>query len=302
MSNYALLILCFLAGIALRHFRKVPEGSHAALNAFIVYISLPALTLHHVQGMEVDLGLLPAIAMPWLMFVLAMLVFMVLARFLSLDRPTTAVLMLTGGLANTSFMGIPMLESALGAEAVPYAVVIDQLGTYLVLSVLGLMLVGVYAGDRPTVRGVVRRVITFPPFVALLAAVALMPLEYPAWLSGTLSRLGDTIAPLALVSVGMQVSWTAIGHHRVALTLGLLFKLVAAPLIILLLYRPLGWVEGVLGSTIILEAAMAPQIGGAIVAMQNRLNPPLVALMLGIGIPLSFITIPAWSWVLANWT
>lgn len=301
MSNYALLILCFLAGVTLRHFKKIPEGGHTALNAFIVYISLPALTLNHVQGMTVDAALLPAIAMPWLMFLLAVLVFLVVARLLSFDRPTTAVLMLTGGLANTSFLGIPMLESTLGAEAVPYAVVIDQLGTYLVLSVLGLSLVGACAGDKPTLRGVIRRVGTFPPFVALLAAVAFMPLEYPAWLSATLGRLGDTIAPLALVSVGMQVSWTAIGSNRTALTLGLLFKLIAAPLVILLLYRSMGWSEGLLGSTIILEAAMAPQIGGAIVAMQNRLNPPLVALMLGIGIPLSFITIPAWGWVLTTW-
>lgn len=301
MSNYALLILCFLAGVALRHFKKIPEGGHTALNAFIVYISLPALTLNHVQGMTVDAALLPAIAMPWLMFVMGVGVFYGLARLFSLDRPTTAVLMLTGGLANTSFLGIPMLESTLGAEAVPYAVIIDQLGTYLVLSVLGLTLVGLYAGDRPTVKGVIRRVITFPPFIALLAAVALMPVEYPGWLTRTLGRLGDTIAPLALVSVGMQVSWAALGSNRVALTLGLVFKLVAAPLVILVLYRHFGWVEGVLGSAIVLEAAMAPQIGGAIVAMQNRLNPPLVALMLGIGIPLSFVTVPAWSWVLTTW-
>jgi hypothetical protein len=46
------------------------------------------------------------------------------------------------------------------------------------------------------------------------------------------------------------------------------------------------------------EAAMGPQIGGAIVAIQHDLNPPLVSLMVGVGITLSFITLPLWSQLL----
>jgi predicted permease len=46
------------------------------------------------------------------------------------------------------------------------------------------------------------------------------------------------------------------------------------------------------------EAAMGPQIGGAIVAIQHGLNPPLITLMVGIGIILSFVTLPAWWYAL----
>jgi malate permease and related proteins len=48
----------------------------------------------------------------------------------------------------------------------------------------------------------------------------------------------------------------------------------------------------------IFEAAMAPQIGAAIVAMEHKLDPQLVTLMVGIGIPLSFLTLPLWWLVL----
>ncbi len=48
----------------------------------------------------------------------------------------------------------------------------------------------------------------------------------------------------------------------------------------------------------IFEAAMPPQIGAAIVAMEHKLEPALVALMVGIGIPLSFLTLLAWYYVL----
>ena len=42
------------------------------------------------------------------------------------------------------------------------------------------------------------------------------------------------------------------------------------------------------------EAAMAPQIGGAIVAIQYGLNAPLISLMVGVGTILSFVTLPLW--------
>jgi predicted permease len=44
----------------------------------------------------------------------------------------------------------------------------------------------------------------------------------------------------------------------------------------------------------VFEAAMAPMIGASIVAIDHELDPPLVTLMVGLGIPLSFATLPVW--------
>jgi hypothetical protein len=56
--------------------------------------------------------------------------------------------------------------------------------------------------------------------------------------------------------------------------------------------------SGQLTQVTIFEAAMAPQIGAAIVAIEHKLDPPLVTLMVGIGIPLSFLTLPVWWYML----
>jgi predicted permease len=48
----------------------------------------------------------------------------------------------------------------------------------------------------------------------------------------------------------------------------------------------------------ILEAAMAPMITGAIVAKENDLDPELCSLMVGIGIPLSLLSVPLLAWLL----
>jgi hypothetical protein len=44
---------------------------------------------------------------------------------------------------------------------------------------------------------------------------------------------------------------------------------------------------------------MAPMIGASIVAMDHDLDPPLVTLMLGVGIPLSFLALPGLVYLLA---
>jgi predicted permease len=82
------------------------------------------------------------------------------------------------------------------------------------------------------------------------------------------------------------------------LAIGFGFKLVAAPALIALLYLWLFGVRGEIVQMSIFEAAMAPQIGASIVAIERNLDPPLVALMVGIGIPLSFLTLPVWWYLL----
>ena len=125
-----------------------------------------------------------------------------------------------------------------------------------------------------------------------------MPFEYPVWLDDLLKRVGATLVPIALVSVGYQLQLSHVRGSMQALTVGLAFKLVLGPSLILALFSaPLGDTLPVLRVTVF-EAAMGPMIGASIVAMEHELDPPLVTLMVGVGIPLSFLTLPLWWYVL----
>ena len=79
-----------------------------------------------------------------------------------------------------------------------------------------------------------------------------------------------------------------------ALTVGLVFKLAIAPALILLLFAGVLGAEGPVLSVTVFEAAMGPMIGASIVAIDHELDPPLLTLMVGVGIPLSFLTLPVW--------
>jgi predicted permease len=294
MTNIAMLLVCLLVGMILRKTRRVPDNAHVAINGFIIHVALPALILGQIHGLHLTPDLLFPVSMPWVLFALTVPVFWVLGRLMRFPAGVTGALIITAGLANTSFVGLPMIETFYGTQDLSTGILIDQLGTYLVLSTLGITVACVASSGTASRREIARRVVTFPPLIALLLALALSPVAYPAWLTGMLHRLGDTLAPLALVSVGLQLRLDQLGGNRLPLGLGLGFKLVLGPLLIAALYvGALSW-NGETSRVTIFEAAMGPQIGGAIVAMQYGLSPSLITLMVGVGIVLSFLTLPLW--------
>lgn len=294
MNNLLLLILCFIGGMLLRRFRRMPDNAPATLNSFIIHISLPALALLYIHGMHISGAVLLVAAMPWLVFGLSAGFFWMLGRWLHLPRATVGALMLVGGLGNTSFFGVPMVEAFYGKEGIATAIIVDQLGSFFALSVLGITVAGVYSSGRPTAAEIVKRIAVFPPFIALVVALLLIPVEYADWFSVLLKRLGDTLAPMALLSVGMQLRMGHIAEHRRNLALGLAFKLVLAPLAIYLLYVQLLGAHGQAIQITLFEAAMPPMITAAIVASEHDLDPPLANLLVAVGLILSFFTLGAW--------
>lgn len=298
MSNVLMLVLCILAGWALRASGRVGDNAHQPINAAIVNLVLPAVTLRTLHGFQFDSDHLVPVLMPWLLFGVGAVVFWVVGRALRLSREQIGALTLVGGLGNTSFVGLPMIEALHGRDGMGLGLLIDQLGSYLALSTLGVAAAAYYAaGARVGGGEMLRRVITFPPVIALLAAVLLRPLPFPPMLDDALGRIGDTLAPLALLSVGMQLRVDALREHARALLLGLSYKLMLAPAMVIGVLW-LGDSGADMTSRVsVIEAAMPPMIGAGIVAAQANLAPRLVSMMVGVGIPIGMATACGWHWV-----
>ncbi len=307
MSNILLLAMCLASGVVLRATGRLQDGGVAALNAIIVNVALPALTLTQLQALRLDAGLLLPVALPWLMFVLGVAFFYLVGRALKLPPATSGALMLCGGLANTSFVGLPMILAFYGPDELPVGLLMDQLGTYLVLNTLGLAVASLHMpepdkGATPgrVVGRTLRRMVTFPPFIALIAGLCLLSAGLPDWLRDVLRRLGDMVVPLALLSIGAQLRVSELRGIAQPLLAGLGFKLLLAPLLLTLL---LAGVLGQGGRTMqvaLFETAMGPQIGASIVALQHGLDARVITAMVGLGILLSFVTLPGW-WAVLSW-
>jgi predicted permease len=236
--------------------------------------------------------------MAWILFGFSALFFGLLGKYRHWSRSTTGALILVGGLGNTSFFGLPMIEAFYGKAGMTTGIIVDQLGSFFVLSVLGMTVAGLYSSGRPTAAQIIKRIALFPPFISLILALVLIPLEYADWFVILLKRLGDTLAPLALVSVGLQLRLGHIAEHKRNLALGLSFKLFLAPLLIYFLYVPLFGGHGQTAQITVFEAAMPSMITASIVASEHHLNPPLANLMVAVGLIVSFFSLTAWWWLL----
>lgn len=111
-------------------------------------------------------------------------------------------------------------------------------------------------------------------------------------------RLGNTVTPIALVAVGLQLKIDKRSQHWNFLTLGLLFKLIITPLFFVILYKFILKGNGIEVDVSILESAMAPMITAAILASSYGLKPKLSSMMIGFGIPISFVTLAFWYYIL----
>jgi predicted permease len=135
-------------------------------------------------------------------------------------------------------------------------------------------------------------VLTFPPFVSLVVGTLAGVLGgWPQPLDAIFDRLGATLVPIALFSVGLQFRLQFQRGQGSALLLALGWKLALAPLLIWLGGLAIG-VSGAILTIAVLQSGMAPMISAAILAEQNDLEPQLANTVLGIGIVLSLVTVP----------
>lgn len=300
MDSILLLFICLFAGIVSQYVKSFPFNSHVSLNQFVIHISLPALVLFYIPKVVLGAHLLFPLGIAWIGFVLSYVFFNLLAKIFGWSRKLTGCLILLGGLGNTSFVGFPVIEALYGKEGLETAIIVDQPGSFMVMATLGIVVAALYSKGNPDLKVIGRKIIFFPPFVAFFIALLMnaLQVQFSEMAQSVLQKLGNTVTPIALVAVGMQLKLDKRSKHFGFLALGLFFKLMITPAFFFLLYKIILKQDSLAIDVSITEAAMAPMITASVLATSYGLKPKLSSMMIGIGIPLSFATLAFWYWVL----
>ncbi|PPZ92449.1 transporter [Cloacibacterium normanense] len=300
MSNLILLFVCLIIGIVLKKSKIIPENFHTSLNAFVINISLSAFSLYYISKIELNSSVIYPVLVVWIGIFMAILFFAGLGKIFGWKSSLIGALIMCAGFGNTSFVGIPLIQAMYGEEGLKTVMLVDQPG-FVALSTVGILVANFYSGSKDSLLKHLSKILKFPPFIAFVIALLLnvFSIEIPKDFDEVLMKLGATTVPLALVSVGSQMQWEKIekkeGFH---LFIGLLFKLVLLPLLILVIYKYIFHQNGDVIDICILEAAMAPMITAAIIASAHDLEPKFCNLMVAVGIPLSILTVGIWHLLL----
>lgn len=315
MGGFAIVLGFLLVGVVLQRTVTLPANTAPRLIAYVLYVAMPAMVLLHLPQLQIDAQLWVPVITPWAMLLLSMLSVVLLSRLLNWSREVMGALLIVVPLGNTSFLGFPIVRSFYGEQGLAYAVLYDQFGSFIGLAVVATTLAAIFgvtrspqtdgagthkpaANARPRASLIAKKVLTFPPFIALLIALAVLlsNTTYPAWLSVGLQGLGLTLVPAVMIAVGLQLHFSIPKEDTAPLVASLLLKLVVLPLIALATF----WfaaLDGLAVKVSLLEAAMPPMITAGAVAMAAGLKPRLVSAIIGYGVICSAVTLPLWYWL-----
>ena len=132
----------------------------------------------------------------------------------------------------------------------------------------------------------------FPAFIALIVGFIVGAAGgWPAPLEGLVARVGSTLTPVALFSIGLQFTLRIDRSRLGAAALALGWKLALAPLAIYAIGTAVG-VSGLVLAVSVLQAAMAPMVSASILSIQYKLDHEIANMALGVGLLISLFSVP----------
>lgn len=302
MTNFIVIIAFIALGALAKRFLSLPDKAPLWINQFIIFVSLPAVILRQLPSLQFRADAILPIISPWIFFVATLIAVHLVSERMQWPRDVKGALLMLIPMGNTSYLGYPMVRAFFGEKGMPYAIVFDQIGNFLLLAIFAPIILarfGTQATDTSW-RAIGRRIVSFPPFIALCVALLLLrEVTLPATIDSGLMLLGQTMAPLAMFIIGLQLSARVPRELRAPLTFALGMKLVASPLLALGLCAAAASVtfagDDILALQVtVFEAAMPTMVTAAILAMAGGLAPRLCTAAVGFGLCCSLLSLPLW--------
>ncbi len=295
MQNFLIIALFLSLGAICKRLFALPDKAPEYVNRFIINVALPAVILLKLPQLPLDKTVLLPMLAPWLTALPLIGTTLLIARRGAWPREVAGASVLLVLYGNSSYFGFPMVRAFFGDAGMPYAIMFDQLGNFVMLAIFAPLLIAYFDSRNQLVSGFAsaRRIVSFPPFLALLAALALNGVTYPSWLQQLLTLLSLLLAPLAMFIVGLQLAWHVPYQLRKPLLVVLALRLLVSPLLVLLLCRAVGHTD-LAARVTVFEAGMPTMVTAALMATSANLAPRLCSAAVGFGLCASLLTLSLW--------
>ncbi|EGN74523.1 Putative permease [Idiomarina sp. A28L] len=299
-----LLILAYLAiGLVLKRTHLMPVNTGQVLNQYVINVAVPAMILLHLPHLDITRAILTPAIMPWVLFPISIGLVLLSAKVFKWSRELTGALLIVVPLGNTSFLGFPMVETFFGTAGLPYAVIYDQVGSFIGLAFFATFFAALYgkredgSDERLSKASMAKRLLTFPPVIALVVALLFGMETYPGVLETLISNLAATLVPVVMIAVGFQLQFRIPRSDLLPFSIAMVIKLLILPAVAFAIIRLFN-LNDLAAQVTVLEASMPFMITAGAVAISAGLKPRFVASLVGYGILIGLVTVPIWAWIL----
>jgi predicted permease len=218
---------------------------------------------------------------------------------LKLERRILTSVLITTMFGNTGNYGLPVVAFAFGEEALKYGS-LYFVTTTILFNTLGILIASL---GHMTFRQAIFGLLKVPTVygATLAAMINTFHVEIPTALARTIDLAAGGSIPLMIVLLGIELARVQWSNSLQGVGLSVSLRLLAAPLVALLLCLPFG-LQAEVRQAVVIQASMPAAVITTILATEYQLDSSLVTAIVFIGTLLSPLTLTPLIVLLGNWS
>ena len=288
MTQILPILFIFVSGYIFKRFHK---DSSKELIDLVLYFIFPAFIIYKVHFLEFNSAVYNIMILAFVAFIISMVLTYFVSKIFKLSKNQTAMVAASIAFGNTSFMGFAFVQAYYGEYALSLAIFYDQINMLLLSIFMPIIISYGVSEDKFSLRKVIKSIITFPPLIAFVFAIITKELIFHAVVVNFLEQISILLVPLVIFAVGMKFVLGSVANRKREITVVLALKMLIVPFIIFLV-ASLFLQHDIAFKVAMVESAMPPMILAIVIAIKGGLDEELGMGALGVGMLISFLTIP----------
>lgn len=291
------LFLVILTGIGMVRIKAVHAGWVDVLNKYALWVGLPSLIFAALARLDFQFGEYSSLILSNSIYLIVcmLLAFPVSALFKT-SQKTKRTLFLVLGFGNISYLGIPLLSSALGNEALGATIMLSAIYAFWLFT-LAIVLIELTGHEKINTVLILKKLATNPllvsVFLGILASWCKIPMQ--SALMKTVDLFGQSVTAVVLFSLGIFLGSQQIGSRKEwwpVFGLSIVIMIIL-PGLFYFLAKGSG-MTSLQFRTSILDAAMPMGLTAYAMTEQYQLNALLTGRLVILSTLLAAIILPIW--------
>lgn len=293
INQIVVFFILIFTGVVIKKLKLVTDEFMKGLSNIIVYITLPAMlitSMNYDFTPELLSDSLLILLLGGLTHILLLGLSIILVKLRRIEKPARGILQYAMLLGNTAYMGYPIVEIAFGKTGVFYTAIFN-----IWFSILS-WTVGIYLLAGSKEMKLDRKLIFNPGTISIMIGffLFLFSIKLPISISSSLTVLGNTTIPLAMLFTGMTIEKVKLGDllSNMDVVIYSVVKLLITPALVYVLLIPFDF-SPVIKGIVILMSAMPAAVNTPIFAHKFGSDHVLASKTVVTSTLMGLVTLPA---------
>ncbi len=293
------ILTLLMGGYVAKRIGVLKNKQSRAFLDFTIIFALPCLIFERAYHLSFDFSLIIYIIIGLCSCLFAGIVSVGLGRILKLTKATLVSMFLLSSFGNTLFIGIPIVQSLYKSpQFVSEVIFYDAIATALPMALFAPFIVGLASEQKASLIANIKKMIAFPPFIALALGFALKPFALPEFIFEPIRLFGGAATPVALFAIGLGLGFNSIKTSYKGTIAVIFCKMLLAPFVFIAVLKVFSLEITPSAIVAIFESAMPTMTLAGAMIMKAKLDSNLAVSAIAFGVLFAFVSMPLLVWLL----